>query len=1093
MKKRLLSLTLIGITGVFALASCSNANRNTESTSIVESNTTKNNGSTITHAFSDALSYDDTNHYHECNVDGCNLVHDIEAHSFNTDGVCEVCGFKKETAKPVDANEIKEIQIFDYIQTSGRETRVLQRLFNVGDTFNTTNLALKVVKTKNRVDTTEILSLNDVEITTPDMQTEGVKDVKIKYGEKEISYTITVLNLNNVDKEKAVVNVDSAATPSVSGNVITVNRINDAVVVFKVLKTSSNASKQINVKEGMYHEKVEFDIPNIRLKGESTDASKTIIEYDLLAEYRTPGSLTAKYSTDGSASVSIRKTADGFYAENITFQNYFNTNKRFNESKNIVASLNGKDTQAVACLVQADKVVFENVRFSGYHDTLYSQVGRHIYHKCYIEGRTDYIFGMNATSYFDECDIVTIGANDTKNGGYLVATMGSDNNGTEASKIEYGYIFNKCNISADSATVDGTVALARGWNDNMHLAFINSNISSAYSKTAYETKIDNKNERYLKMNAAPNSKFLFEYGNTGAGALDITTPGEIDKLCTILSEEEAKNFTDYSKIFAAKNGNYSYSSAWDGSIGTLVPVSYNFEEFAERANLPSEENGDSLFNGDITIKGTYRIESSKYLMQVQPGTVIEFNKVGTVTVEWFGGDYGTASNGEISYKDGKATIKFKEYDGKKNIYFYGFKLDGSNPGVHEHQFGDFEITAPTLESKGSATRTCIDCELETPFAESVELPELTDSRYEIKNYTQAATTTEKGKAIYSITIDNQTFEFEGETPVLEAGEHNHVFGDWNITKPTFENKGSAERICSANNCNLTDSKEEVELPVLSSDLYTITNNTATIDSTGTGTYTITIDGKVISFEAGTPRKELKQVEATYSYSYSSNGNNSDDYINLSNCKDNSPYLKLVSGSMIKLNVKKNSEIVIGGFYIGGSWGGIKINGVNQEVPANNGSVTYVAAEDGIITIELIDQSGITQSAIKTITVSMPIAYNVIEDEFEYVYTIGSRSQGTLEESTENIKFDGCTVLNANYLYFTGNNTIKFKVIEGAKVTISGMYISDVDGWGSVNINGTDYSATNNSVEYTATEDEEIIIKAQSGKKGTLGKITVTYA
>ena len=28
----------------------------------------------------------------------------------------------------------------------------------------------------------------------------------------------------------------------------------------------------------------------------------------------------------------------------------------------------------------------------------------------------------------------------------------------------------------------------------------------------------------------------------------------------------------------------------------------------------------------------------------------------------------------------------------------------------------------------------------------------------------------------------------------------------------------------------------------------------------------------------------------------------DDYINLSNCKDNSPYLKLISGSMIKLNV-----------------------------------------------------------------------------------------------------------------------------------------------------------------------------------------------
>ena len=311
----------------------------------------------------------------------------------------------------------------------------------------------------------------------------------------------------------SIINMSSVV--GVSGGIVTVNSINDAVTVFKLLGTDDNVTKVINVAAGEYYEKVEIDIPKVELVGGTTNAADTVIWYDLIAAIVAPGT-NQGYSTDGAATVSIRESATGFHAQNITFRNYYNTYELYLQSQELAAKTDG-NTQAVACLVDADMCVFDNVIFTGYHDTLYARYGRQVYNYCHIEGRTDYVFGYSATAYFNECTFKTLGADGGNNGGYVAATRGCKTGAADA--VEYGYVFYKCYFIADTNVVEGTVSLARAWGEYMTLAFIECDISSAYSLSAYGEGVDGKNVRYEEMSGVvPDPERIFEYGNTGAGA-----------------------------------------------------------------------------------------------------------------------------------------------------------------------------------------------------------------------------------------------------------------------------------------------------------------------------------------------------------------------------------------------------------------------------------------------------------------------------------------------------------------------------------------------------------------------------------------------
>ena len=149
------------------------------------------------------------------------------------------------------------------------------------------------------------------------------------------------------------------------------------------------------MKNTVYKEKVEITMPNIVLTTGNLDMSTefdftyenakplydslAVIEFDALNGLLDP-SEKVSYSTDGSATVSVRPSAENFKAEFVTFKNTYNTAELYEEAK-IVA---GNGTQGVAALVQADKAIFARCYFTGYQDTLYAQIGRQYYDSCLI-------------------------------------------------------------------------------------------------------------------------------------------------------------------------------------------------------------------------------------------------------------------------------------------------------------------------------------------------------------------------------------------------------------------------------------------------------------------------------------------------------------------------------------------------------------------------------------------------------------------------------------------------------------------------------------------------------------------------------------
>ena len=499
-----------------------------------------------------------------------------------------------KTNYKVTVYALDSIQWVDY-DYDGDKTLIIQKLFLKGSTFDSSNVVVEAFgkATVNGKEVTHqfILEADDYTVSNPDLTTVGSKEVIIT---SKLNTNITTSYLINVvedvltDKEAATVslNVVAGAEVLVSADSLTFGSINDALKYLELVKVSDSTIKNITIGEGTFNEKVEVTLPNVHLNGATTveanfDSNgyltnttvnnKTIITYGAYNGLTVPSG-NSTYSTDGSATVSIRNTAVGFYAQGITFANDINTLEEYNK----VPSSN---KQAVALLVQADQSHFYRCSFTGYQDTLYAQVGRQIYDTCYIEGRTDYIFGYDATAVFTNSEIHSFGANnDAKNGGYVVATKGSE-------KLNYGYLFMNVAFTASDDVTPGTVSLARGWDKYMTMAVMHSNIGQHISKETYgEATMEedgvtpsknNKNDRYGKMNAEPDPNRLVENGNIGLGA--ITT--SLENTCTVIDNTAAEKYMSLVNIFGKDTNGLPYENDWTGGIiDYTATITYHYGE-----------------------------------------------------------------------------------------------------------------------------------------------------------------------------------------------------------------------------------------------------------------------------------------------------------------------------------------------------------------------------------------------------------------------------------------------------------------------------------------------------------------------------------
>lgn len=169
-----------------------------------------------------------------------------------------------------------------------------------------------------------------------------------------------------------------------------------------------------------------------------------------------------------------------------------------------------------------------------------------------------------------------------------------------------------------------------------------------------------------------------------------------------------------------------------------------------------------------------------------------------------------------------------------------------------HDWNDWTVVKPSLTEEGKATRTC---KHDITEKEEKILPKLNNEDYTVNS--TASTCGEAGTAVYSYDKDGIKFSV-----TVEGDKLQHLWGNWTVTeanKPTATAEGKATRTCTRTDC---DGVQELILPALTDNGYTITNNTAKCYETGTGTYSYAKDGHTVSFTAATPKTAHDLDEGT---------------------------------------------------------------------------------------------------------------------------------------------------------------------------------------------------------------------------------------
>ena len=232
--------------------------------------------------------------------------------------------------------------------------------------------------------------------------------------------------------------------------------------------------KVIYVKKGTYKEKLIIPqwLTNIEICGEDRD--NTIITWDDHANIL--------YPATGKGMGTFRTYTLKIQGSRITLKNI------------TIENNSARLGQAVALHTEGDCLTFQNCRFLGHQDTIYTGNAkcRHYFKDCYIEGTTDFIFGPS-TAWFENCDIFC------KADSYITAA-------STPQDVPYGYIFNNCRITADSNV--SKVYLGRPWRDYGYTLFMNCELPRQIRSEGWHhwQKEREKTARYL------------EYNNHGEGA-----------------------------------------------------------------------------------------------------------------------------------------------------------------------------------------------------------------------------------------------------------------------------------------------------------------------------------------------------------------------------------------------------------------------------------------------------------------------------------------------------------------------------------------------------------------------------------------------
>lgn len=232
----------------------------------------------------------------------------------------------------------------------------------------------------------------------------------------------------------------------------------------------------VHIAPGIYKEKIVIPswLKNVTFVGENPE--NTILTFDHHANIDKMGTFRT---------YSVKVEGEDLHFKNLTIENN--------------APQLG---QAVALHTEGDRLTFENCRFLGNQDTIFTggKNCRLFFNNCYIEGTTDFIFGP-ATAYFKDCTI------HSKRNSYITAA-------STPADVAVGYVFDNCRLTA-APGID-KVYLGRPWRPYAHTMFINCEMGSHILPAGWHNWNNTENEKTARYG---------EYGSKGPGASQSTRVG----------------------------------------------------------------------------------------------------------------------------------------------------------------------------------------------------------------------------------------------------------------------------------------------------------------------------------------------------------------------------------------------------------------------------------------------------------------------------------------------------------------------------------------------------------------------------------------
>jgi len=256
---------------------------------------------------------------------------------------------------------------------------------------------------------------------------------------------------------------------------------------FKTIQEAVNAVRDlsqvqviINIKKGVYHEKLVIPSWKTKISLIGEDSAQTIItNNDYSGKPNQQGKDAfgkEKFNTYTSYTVLVQ--GNDFVVENLTIQNS-----------------SGRIGQAVALHIEGDRCKIENCRLLGNQDTLYAATegSRQYYQGCFIEDTTDFIFG-EATAVFNRCIIKSL-ANS-----YIAAP-------STTPRQQFGFVFFDCKLIADTGI--RKVHLGRPWRPYAKAVYIRTQMGLQIIPAGWDNWRNHDNEK---------TAFFAEYKSTGPGA-----------------------------------------------------------------------------------------------------------------------------------------------------------------------------------------------------------------------------------------------------------------------------------------------------------------------------------------------------------------------------------------------------------------------------------------------------------------------------------------------------------------------------------------------------------------------------------------------